>query len=165
MTDASADDIYIYISQGQSTANCFSARSALSTYKQFLELDADKDGRLSAAEFAGFPGGFTRLFVDRVFEVHVQGALMSFDAFCDFQLAWRHRQHRASLAYLFRVLDVHARSSLGAEEVRSTRVCSFPTATDTWRSFLGFRARCRRYGSSAANQGCSSATWLQSWLI
>ena len=110
--------------QGQSTANCFSARSALTTYKLFLEQDADKDGRLSAAEFrAG--GGFTELFVERLFEVHVRSkpacgrsGLMDFDAFCDFQLAWRHRQHRASLAYFLRVLDVNARSSLGVEEVR-----------------------------------------------
>ena len=110
--------------QGQSVANCFSARSALSTYKLYLELDADKDGRLSVAEFrAG--GGFTQLFAERVFEIHVRSSkdggrsgLMDFDAFCDFQLAWRHREHRASLSYLFRVLDLHGRSCLGDEEVR-----------------------------------------------
>lgn len=84
----------------------------------------DKDGRLSAAEFRGY-GGFTELFVARLFEVHVRsrrenGGLMDFDAFCNFQLAWQHRQHRASLAYFFRVFDVHSRSSLAAEEVRSS---------------------------------------------
>jgi serine/threonine-protein phosphatase 2A regulatory subunit B'' len=86
----------------------------------YLELDADKDGRLSVAEFrAG--GGFTQLFAERVFELHVRkgcSGLMDFDSFCDFQLAWRHREHRASLSYFFRVLDVHGRSCLGDEEVR-----------------------------------------------
>ena len=55
-----------------SARNWFSPRATLSLYKSFLELDSDKDGRLSAHEFAAYGGGgLTPLFIARVFEEHV----------------------------------------------------------------------------------------------
>ncbi len=127
--------------------NRFAPRSVLALYKHFLELDEDKSGTLSAAEFAKYAGagggGFTPLFVARVFEQHVQSRRrreMDLHGFADFVSAWTHKQvrrrgmglphtprglsnactqHPVSLSYFFRVLDVHAQRCLTSHEVRT----------------------------------------------
>jgi Ca2+-binding EF-hand superfamily protein len=103
--------------------NPFTLCSTLSLYKRFLEADGDKDGALCAAEFASMEGagGFTPLFVARVFEVHVTSlgrSSMDWRAFVQFHSAWTNRDDPASASYFFRILDIHERQRLSTHEVR-----------------------------------------------
>ncbi|ACO61260.1 predicted protein, partial [Micromonas commoda] len=111
--------------------NWFSLASAQRVYKSYLDLDLDMNGTLSKAELKKYTvdprnaalgctaQGLTDLFVDRLFEEHSKAmeSEMDFHAFLDFVLAWSDKEHPASLAYFFRVLDVNRTGALTNAEI------------------------------------------------
>lgn len=101
-------------------SNWFSAANALRLYSTYLELDADQNGMLSAAELAAWHGGsLTPAFVTRLFqEVHTYGGEMDYKAFLDFVLACEYRSSWPALRYTFRVLDLHRNGSLSLDVLR-----------------------------------------------
>jgi len=57
-------------------------------YDQYLKLDQDKNGMLKKSELARYHGGFTPIFIDRIFEEYqtFEGE-MDYKTFLDFVLA------------------------------------------------------------------------------
>ena len=102
-------------------SNWFSLASAIRTYRQFLDLDADQDGMLSAEELMHYAEGLMTLtpaFVRRLFEVvHTYDGRLDYKGYLDFVISCEHRSHPACLAYLFRALDLHSRGYIGVFEV------------------------------------------------
>ncbi|CAG9131508.1 unnamed protein product [Plutella xylostella] len=96
--------------------NWFSAASALRVYGQYLNLDRDHNGMLSIDELAGYGSGtLTRAFLRRVFQQCLTyDGEMDYKTYLDLVLALENRKEPASLAYLFRVLDINSQGYLDA---------------------------------------------------
>ena len=97
-------------------SNWFSSPNALRVYGQYLNLDSDRNGMLSAAELREYGGGsLTETFVQRVFqECLTYEGEMDYKAYLDFVLAMENKKDRASLAYFFRLLDIRRKGYLDA---------------------------------------------------
>ena len=101
--------------------NWFSLAAAIRIYRQFLDLDTDQDGMLTADELSKYGDTLMTLtpaFVGRLFEVvHTYDGRLDYKGYLDFVISCEHRSHPACLAYLFRVLDLDGVGSLGVFEV------------------------------------------------
>jgi len=118
----------IHAALQRTAKNWFSVHSAQRVHHAFVGLNTGMNRELSKEEFACFgDGGLTRLFVDRVFEVHAGrggagfrgGNGMNFRAYTDFVIAWESKKHRAALKYFFQVLDLRGVGYLTHVEVHS----------------------------------------------
>jgi serine/threonine-protein phosphatase 2A regulatory subunit B'' len=98
------------LSQEEEMNNWFSAPSARSVYDAFVKLDFARDDLLSRNEFSAFNNNnLTGAFTDRLFQVYstYSRSKIDYKTFVDFLLAWENKTTRPSIAFFFRVLDVH----------------------------------------------------------
>jgi serine/threonine-protein phosphatase 2A regulatory subunit B'' len=98
------------LSQDEEMNNWFSSPSARSVYDAFVKLDFARDGLLSRNEFSAFNNNnLTSAFTDRFFQVYSTHSKSKIDykTFVDFLLAWENKNTRPSMAFFYRVLDVH----------------------------------------------------------
>ena len=102
------------ISPRELRSNWFSLEHAEMLYLEYLELDADQNGMLSAAELANYRGGgLTQQFVQRVFqECHTYRnkdfgqSEIDYKSYLDFVLAMTYKGTPEALAYFCRLLDI-----------------------------------------------------------
>lgn len=89
--------------------NWFSGAKALSVYSTYLELDSDHNGMLGKAELAAYgTGSLTTVVIDRLFqEFNTFDGEMDYKTFLDFILAMEYKKSHQSIAYFFKVLDLH----------------------------------------------------------
>jgi len=99
--------------------NWFAPASAKRVYGLYLHLDTDGNGMLSQQELLRYEGAYlTEVFVARVFEeAQTYEGEMDFKSFLDFVLAMENRGTLQALQYLWRVLDVNKKNSLGVFEI------------------------------------------------
>lgn len=92
--------------------NWFSLPSAIRIYRQFLSLDLDHDGMLTAEELLGYGQPETALtpaFVGRLFEVaHTYDGKLDYKGYLDFVIASENKPHPAAIGYFFRALDLNS---------------------------------------------------------
>jgi len=94
-------------------------------YADYLELDDDENGMLTAAELGRYRGGYlTSVFVSRVFQEcqtyrnHGTGqSEIDYKSYLDFVLAMTYKGTSESLAYFYRLLDVQKKGGLAAFDV------------------------------------------------
>lgn len=100
--------------------NWFSASSALRVYSQYLQLDGDQNGMLSASEMSAYRGGIlTSACIERIFEeCHTYGGEIDFKAYLDLILALENRTSKAAQRFMFKLLDVRHTGRVGLPEVR-----------------------------------------------
>eukprot|EP00796_Vickermania_ingenoplastis_P010657 gene10657-7404_t len=80
-------------------------------YDHFTSLDVDEDGVLTEEEALQYnDASFTKLVIHRVFEVHVpyggERRVMDFENYLNFVLATEYPTARASMNYIWRILDL-----------------------------------------------------------
>lgn len=80
-------------------------------YEHFTTLDADGDGVLTEAELTAYnDASFTKLVIHRVFEMHVPFSgdrhVMDFKHYLNFVLATEYPTAKASVHYIWRLLDL-----------------------------------------------------------
>merc|ERR1711957_88169 len=100
-------------------------QSAAQVYDDYLQLDADQNGMLSASELARWrDGGLTTHFVARLFqEVNTYPNKdgmqneMDYKLYLDFVLANMYKTTNEALQYHFRMLDLHKTGRLTVFEV------------------------------------------------
>jgi len=99
--------------------NWFAPASAKRVYGLYLQLDSNGNGMLSPHELLQYEGGYlTEVFVQRVFEeCQTYDGEMDFKSFLDFVLAMEHRSTQPALHYLWRVLDLRKKGSIGVFEI------------------------------------------------
>jgi len=113
------------ISTAELRSNWFSLEHAEMLYLDYLELDADQNGMLSAAELSNYRGGgLTYEFVQRVFqECHTYRnkesgqSEIDYKSYLDFVLAMTYRGTPEALAYFFRLLDMRKNGRLTPFEI------------------------------------------------
>ncbi|GAB1609697.1 serine/threonine-protein phosphatase 2A regulatory subunit B'' subunit gamma-like isoform X2 [Argonauta hians] len=95
-------------------SNWFSAPSALRVYRQYLNLDRDRNGMLSKEELSRYgTATLTDVFIDRIFqECLTYDGEMDYQTYLSFVLALENRKEPQSLQYLFRILDIHQKGYL-----------------------------------------------------
>eukprot|EP00127_Corallochytrium_limacisporum_P002605 Clim_evm41s134 gene=Clim_evmTU41s134 len=93
--------------------NWFTAMSAFRVYGQYLALDQDQNGMLSASELSHYGDGtLTQTFINRLFEVCLTyNGEMDYRSYLDFVLAMENRKTPQALAYFYRVLDIRGNGS------------------------------------------------------
>jgi serine/threonine-protein phosphatase 2A regulatory subunit B'' len=103
-----------------SSANWFSAANALRVYSQYLQLDVDQNGMLTAQELAAYRGGIlTSAAIERIFEeCHTYGGEIDFKVYLDLVLALENRSSAAANRFLFRLLDINHVGRIGLSELR-----------------------------------------------
>ncbi|KAI1707555.1 EF-hand domain pair domain-containing protein [Ditylenchus destructor] len=95
--------------------NWFSYDKTAELRSLFKMLDDDEKGYLTKSDFSKVnDNAYTPACVDRFFEVHVanRGEKMSYEEFVIFMIAQNHLAHPASLAYFFKILDIHDKGYL-----------------------------------------------------
>ena len=97
--------------------NWFHPKYAQKLYKQFSQLDKDKNGFVSREEFKRYGkakafrkgketvNDFTSAFLDRVFE-ESPTAEMDFQSFLDFTLGLKYLEEKQGMTYFFNFLDI-----------------------------------------------------------
>eukprot|EP00158_Paraphelidium_tribonemae_P002678 Partr_v1_DN25579_c0_g1_i1_m20541 putative Protein phosphatase 2, regulatory subunit B len=100
-------------------SNWFSLYSALKIYAQFIDLDLDKNGMLSADELAKFAKGrYTRSFTDRVFqEYQTFNGELDYKTFIDFVLTMNDLTSKSAITYAFRLLDIGNKGYLDRQTI------------------------------------------------
>ena len=119
-------DPYLGIEPVRLQSNWFSVHNTQRVYHAFLDLDNDMDGELSKDEFRMWGGGgFTQIFIDRLYEVHIfsQGRSrhggMDFQMFVDFNVAWEAKKHAPALKFFWKVLDLNQTGRLTHVEIHT----------------------------------------------
>eukprot|EP00906_Rhabdomonas_costata_P022844 RCo032900 len=94
--------------------NWFAATTMDKFYQHYLQLDSDHDGMLSRTELYGYnDGAFTRLFIDRVFEVsQTFGGKMDYKNYIEFVLCVENPASKPAFDFFWRVLDLHGEGYL-----------------------------------------------------
>ncbi len=105
--------------------NWFSLAYAEMLYADYLDLDADQNGMLSASELSRYRGGgLTGVFVQRVFQEcqtyrnrETGDSEIDYKSYLDFVLATTYEGTPEALAYFMRLLDLHKTGGLTGFEV------------------------------------------------
>jgi len=113
------------ITQAELRHNWFSLAYAEMLYADYLELDEDQNGMLSAAELSRYRGGgLTSVFISRIFQEcqtyrHQSTGQLEIDykSYLDFVLATTYKGTSESLSYFMRLLDVRRVGGLSAFDV------------------------------------------------
>lgn len=102
------------LSAGLLLSNWFSPYSATKIYSQFVDLDLNRNGMLSASEMCQFAKSrYNSKFVERIFqECQTYGGELDYKNYLDFVLAVNDLNDPSSLAYCMRILDVFGRKDL-----------------------------------------------------
>ena len=114
-------------------------------YADYLELDADQNGMLSAEELARYRGGgLTSVFVSRIFQecqtyrnVNTGQSEIDYKSYLDFVLATTYKGTSEALSYFMRLLDVQKLGGLSTFDV-----CYFFRAVVDKFSDFGDEANC-----------------------
>lgn len=86
----------------------FSEQSALRVYEKYIKLDSDHNGLLKKTELAKYSWGFTKVFIDRVFEEYqtFEGE-MDYKIFLDFVLAIENKKTPQSMQYFWKAIYIY----------------------------------------------------------
>ena len=125
--------------------NWFSHESTAQIYDDYLQLDADQNGMLSAEELARYRGGgLTSVFVSRIFQecqtyrnVNTGQSEIDYKSYLDFVLATTYKGTSEALSYFMRLLDVQKLGGLSTFDV-----CYFFRAVVDKFSDFGDEANC-----------------------
>ena len=113
------------ISQEELRHNWFSLAYAEMLYADYLELDDDQNGMLSAQELSRYRGGgLTGVFIARIFQecqtyrnVHTGQSEIDYKSYLDFVLATTYKGTAESLGYFLRLLDIQKSGGLTVFDV------------------------------------------------
>ena len=106
--------------------NWFSLTYAESLYADYLELDEDQNGMLSAQELSRYRGGgLTSVFIERIFQEcqtyrnqNTRQSEIDYKSYLDFVLATTYKGTPESLSYFLRLLDIQKVGGLTALDVK-----------------------------------------------
>jgi Ca2+-binding EF-hand superfamily protein len=106
--------------------NWFSLAYAEMLYADYLELDEDQNGMLSAQELSRYRGGgLTGVFIERIFQEcqtyrnpQTRQSEIDYKSYLDFVLATTYKGTPESLSYFLRLLDIQKVGGLTALDVK-----------------------------------------------
>ena len=112
------------IMQEELRHNWFSLPYAEMLYADYLDLDADQNGMLSASELSRYRGsGLTTVFVQRIFQEcqtyrnrETGASEIDYKSYLDFVLATTYKGTPEALGYFLRLLDLHKAGGLSSFE-------------------------------------------------
>ena len=119
--------------------NWFSLAYAEMLYADYLELDEDQNGMLSAQELSRYRGGgLTRVFIERIFQEcqtyrnpHTRQSEIDYKSYLDFVLATTYKGNPESLSYFLKLLDIRYLKRWAASQPSTSRSSSARSPTSS----------------------------------